>query len=341
MIEVSKLAKIYPNQRGIKGISFNVAQGEIVGLLGPNGAGKTTTMRVMTGYLYPTSGTVKVGDYDIYDDPREVRRQIGYLPENPPLYPEMSVAGYLRFAARLKGVKKANVSREVNRVVELTGLEEVKQQLIGSLSKGYKQRVGLAQALLNSPPVLVLDEPTSGLDPKQIIEIRNLIKNLAKEHTILLSSHILPEVNMICGRVAIIDQGRLVAVDTPEGLAQKLTSGQKVEIEAKGEPAGLEKILQSVKGVQNISYLGPRKDRAGIVSHSFEVESQQEGDIREQIFSSFAGSKVPLLELHSINLSLEDIFLELTTTESVDSSLGQNLNARKSTGAGKVGVINE
>jgi ABC-2 type transport system ATP-binding protein len=341
MIEVSNLAKIYPNQKGIKGISFQVAKGEIVGLLGPNGAGKTTTMRVITGYLYPTRGTVKVGDYDIYDDPREARRQIGYLPENPPLYPEMTVQGYLQFTARLKGVKKSGLNPEVTRVVELTGLEDVRHQLIGSLSKGYKQRVGLAQALLNSPPVLILDEPTAGLDPKQIIEIRNLIKGLAQEHTVVLSSHILPEVNMICGRVAIIDQGRLVAVDTPEGLAGQLKSGQKIEVEAKGSREEIEKLLQSVDGVQNLSYLGPRKDRGGNESHGFGLESQQEGDIRELLFKSFAKAKTPLLEIHSINLSLEDIFLQLTTTENMEHSLSQNVTGKKTTGAGKVGVINE
>ena len=326
LIEVSNLSKIYSNQKGIRDINFNVAKGEILGLLGPNGAGKTTTMRIITGYLYPTSGTVKVGGYDIFEEPLEVKKQIGYLPENPPLYPEMTVQGYLKFVANLRRVKKTNIKKEVSRVAELTGLGGVMNQLIGSLSKGFKQRVGLAQALLNSPPVLILDEPTIGLDPKQIIEIRNLIKSLAKEHTVILSSHILPEVNMICGRVVIIDQGRLVAVDTPDGLAQQLNKGQRIMIEAKGAFADIEKLLNSVSGVQNWSYTGPKKQNEQ-ETHQFQVIGSSGEDIREKLFNVFAKAKLPLLEMRSVSLSLEEIFLHLTTEENSEESNGKKITA--------------
>lgn len=315
MIEVTNLTKVYPNQKGVRDISFSVAKGEIMGLLGPNGAGKTTTMRLITGYLSPNSGSIKVGDYEIADDPVAVRRQIGYMPENPPIYPEMTVLAYLRFAARLKGVRKSDLADELNRVIELTELEGVLPQLIGSLSRGYKQRVGLAQALLNSPPVLIFDEPTIGLDPKQIIEIRNLIKNLAEEHTVILSSHILPEVNMICSKVAIIAQGRLVAVDTPEGLSRQLNSGQKIELEAKAPKETIEKILHSLKMLNGIFYTGPGKNSSQ-ESHRFTIQSGAEGDIREDIMQAFAAAKVLILEMHTLNLSLEEIFLQLTTNES-------------------------
>jgi ABC-2 type transport system ATP-binding protein len=321
VIEITNLTKVYPNQKGVRDISFSVAKGEIMGLLGPNGAGKTTTMRLITGYLSPNSGSIKVGEYDIADDPVEVRRQIGYMPENPPVYPEMTVAAYLRFAARLKGVNKSDLADEVDRVVELTDLGGVLPQLIGSLSRGYKQRVGLAQALLNSPPVLIFDEPTIGLDPKQIIEMRNMIKNLAQEHTVILSSHILPEVNMICSKVAIIAQGRLVAVDTPEGLSRQLNSGQKIELEAKAPKETIEKILGSFKMLSGITYNGPGKSNSQ-ESHRFTVQSGAEGDVREDIMQAFAASKVLILEMHTLNLSLEEIFLQLTTDESEEVAAG-------------------
>ncbi|MGE5558771.1 MAG: ABC transporter ATP-binding protein [Bacillota bacterium] len=323
MIEVSNLSKIYPNQKGIAGISFKVSKGEILGLLGPNGAGKTTTMRLITGYLYPGEGTVKVGGYDILDNPLEVKRQIGYLPENPPLYPEMSVTGFLEFAASLKGVKKTDIPAEIDRVAELAGLSDVRRQLIGSLSKGYKQRVGLAQALLNSPPVLVLDEPTVGLDPKQIIEIRNLIKSLAGYHTIILSSHILPEVNAVCGRVIIIDKGRLVAMDTPEGLSRQLSSRQRVEIEARGARDDIGRVLSALENQMSWSYLEPRQDLSGQEIHRYAIQGVDEGDIREVLFKAFTASGLPLLEIRSVNLSLEEIFLHLTMAETAEEAAGE------------------
>ncbi len=309
MIEVSNLTKIYPNQRGVKNINFTVAKGELLGLLGPNGAGKTTIMRMITGYLYPTLGTVKVGGCDLFDNPLGVREQIGYLPEIPPIYPEMSVFGYLKFAARLKGVIKSKINTETGRVMELTGLEQVRQQLIGSLSKGYKQRVGLAQALLNSPPVLILDEPTVGLDPKQIIEIRNLISNLAHEHTVILSSHILSEVNLVCNRVVIIAKGQLVAIDTPSGLARQLKEGQKVEVSIKGSQLEIEHLLESIKEIWKWSFLGTISDN----TCRFLIQSQADGNLQETLFKTFAKAELPLLEMRAVNLSLEEIFLQLTT----------------------------
>lgn len=315
MIEIEDLTKIYPNQKGVSGITFNVDRGEVVGLLGPNGAGKTTVMRMITGYLYPAHGTVRVGGRDLFEDPLGVRRQIGYLPETPPLYPEMSVIGYLRFTALLRGVPKPEVNRETGRVMELTGLGGVREQLIGSLSKGYKQRVGLAQALLNSPPVLILDEPTVGLDPKQIIEIRNLIGGLAKEHTVILSSHILPEVNLICNKIVIIAQGQLVAIDTPDGLTRQLSGGQRVEIEAKGALPEIETLLGSIESIATWSPLDAGPDRENGDKHRFRIESQTPGDIRETLFGVFAAAGTPLLEIRSVSLTLEEIFLQLTTTE--------------------------
>lgn len=330
MIEVSNLTKIYPNQRGVKDINFNVAKGDLLGLLGPNGAGKTTIMRIITGYLYPTHGTVKVGGCDIFDDPLGVRRQVGYLPETPPIYPDMSVIGYLKFAARLKGVEKRSINTETDRVIGLTGLGTVRQQLIGSLSKGFKQRVGLAQALLNSPPVLILDEPTVGLDPKQIIEIRNLIKDLAHEHTVVLSSHILPEVNLICNKVVIIAQGQLVAIDTPAGLAKQLNNGQRLEIEAKAPQADIEDILKNIKEIREWSFLGTHQES----NSRFLIYGENNGELQETLFKAFAAAKIPLLELKTSSISLEEIFLQLTTNET-DKTVGFKSEP------GKEGAVNE
>ena len=333
MIEVSNLTKIYPNLRGVKNIDFNVAKGELLGLLGPNGAGKTTIMRIIAGYLYPTKGTVKVGGCDIFDDPLGVRKQVGYLPETPPIYPDMSVIGYLKFAARLKGVNNKAVQVETDRVIGLTGLGLVRQQLIGSLSKGYKQRVGLAQALVNSPPVLILDEPTVGLDPKQIIEIRNLIKNLAHEHTVVLSSHILPEVNLICNKIVIIAQGQLVAVDTPTGLADQLNNSSRLEIEAKGDQNDIEKILDNISVIQEWSFLGTRQE----ANCHFLIQGRTNSDLQETLFKAFATANIPLLELKTVNISLEEIFLQLTTNEAdLDETAVESTD-----GPGKGGVVNE
>src|SRR5262250_2301299 len=234
MITVENLSKRYATKTAIEGMSFQVEKGEVLGFLGPNGAGKTTTMRIITGYMPASEGTVLVDGFDVFDNPIDVRRRIGYLPENPPLYLEMTVAGYLRFVAKIKGVAKNNIDAEVARVMERVSITDVKDRIIAKLSKGYKQRVGIAQSLLNDPPVLILDEPTIGLDPKQIHEVRELIKELAGKHTMVLSTHILPEVEQTCNRVIIIDKGKIVAVDTPQNLRSQVQGADRISLEVEG-----------------------------------------------------------------------------------------------------------
>src|SRR5437016_9296246 len=234
MIEVSNLTKRYGPTLAVSEVSFEVQKGEILGFLGPNGAGKTTTMRIITGYMPASEGTVRLDGFDVFEKPLDVRRRIGYLPENPPLYLEMSVGGYLRFVAKIKGVPKDKLDSEVERVMERVSITDVKERIIAKLSKGYKQRVGLAQALLNDPPILILDEPTIGLDPKQIHEVREMIKALAGNHTVVLSTHILPEVEQTCHRVVIIDRGKIVAIDTPQNLRFQLQGAERVFMEIQG-----------------------------------------------------------------------------------------------------------
>src|SRR4051812_26975865 len=233
----------------IEGMSFHVERGEILGFLGPNGAGKTTTMRIITGYMPATEGSVKVDGFDVFESPLEVRRRIGYLPENPPLYTEMTVASYLRFVAKIKGVASPNIDNEIIRVMEKVNITDVRDRIIAKLSKGYKQRVGIAQALLNDPPVLILDEPTIGLDPKQIHEVRELIKELAGKHTMVLSTHILPEVEQTCNRVIIIDKGKIVAVDTPQNLRSQVQGADRITVEVEGPPTEVAAKLRAVPGV--------------------------------------------------------------------------------------------
>ena len=252
MITVENLTKRYPNKTAIDGVSFNVEKGEILGFLGPNGAGKTTTMRIITGYMPATQGTVRVDNFDVFENPLDVRRRIGYLPENPPLYPDLAITGYLRFVAKIKGVPKSSLDDEVARVMEKVNITDVKDRIIAKLSKGYKQRVGLAQALLNDPPVLILDEPTIGLDPKQIHEVRELIKELAGSHTVVLSTHILPEVEQTCHRVIIIDHGKIVAVDTPQNLRFQLQGAERIFIEVEGPAEEVISKLKSMPGVMDV-----------------------------------------------------------------------------------------
>ena len=253
MIKVEGVTKRYGPATAVKNVSFNVERGEIVGFLGPNGAGKTTTMRILTGFLPPTEGTAAVGGYDVQKDPIEVKKRIGYLPETPPLYPEMEVVDYLRFVARLKGIEAGAIERRIDSAIERTAVGGVKDKLIGKLSKGYRQRVGLAQALIHGPDVLVLDEPTSGLDPKQIIEVRELIRSLAGEHTIILSTHILSEVSSTCGRVIIINEGRIEANDTPQNLTAQLQGAQALQLEIDGPEDEVLRRLRDVPGVKAVS----------------------------------------------------------------------------------------
>src|SRR5438876_579776 len=262
----------------IESVSFQVENGEILGFLGPNGAGKTTTMRIITGFMPASDGTVRVDGFDVFENPIDVRRRIGYLPENPPLYLEMTVAGYLRFVAKIKGVPKENIDNEIARVMERASITDVKERIIAKLSKGYKQRVGIAQALLNDPPVLILDEPTIGLDPKQIQEVRLLIKDLAGQHTVVLSTHILPEVEQTCHRVIIIDHGKIVAVDTPENLRSQVQGGERISIEVQGPASEIASKLKAMPGVVDV-----RKTAETDGRHRFQVEGELRKDIRSEL----------------------------------------------------------
>src|SRR5437868_10340445 len=310
MITVQNLTKRYPAKTAIDGVSFQVEKGEILGFLGPNGAGKTTTMRIITGYMPASEGTVRLDGFDVFEKPLEVRRRIGYLPENPPLYLEMSVTGYLRFVAKIKGVSKDRIAAEVNRVMERVDITDVKERIIAKLSKGYKQRVGLAQALLNDPPVLILDEPTIGLDPKQIHQIRELIKDLAGNHTVVLSTHILPEVEQTCHRVVIIDRGKIVAVDTPQNLRFQLQGAERVFMEIQGPASEIKSKLKAVPGVIDVQAVGSSDGRT-----RFQIEGELRKDIRGDLARTVVQNGWGLYELQSASMSLEDIFLKLTTAE--------------------------
>ena len=310
MITVENLTKRYATKTAIEAVSFQVEKGEILGFLGPNGAGKTTTMRIITGYMPASDGTVKVDGYDVFDNPIDVRRRIGYLPENPPLYLEMTVTGYLRFVAKIKGVLKNNIDAEVARVMERVSITDVKDRIIAKLSKGYKQRVGIAQSLLNDPPVLILDEPTIGLDPKQIHEVRQLVKDLAGQHTVVLSTHILPEVEQTCHRVIIIDRGKIVAVDTPQNLRLQLQGGERVSVEVQGPGPEILSTLKAMAGVVDVQKVAEDDGR-----HRYLVEGELRKDIRSDLARTIVQRGWGLYELQSTAMSLEDIFLKLTTAE--------------------------
>ena len=308
MIEVSNLVKDYGNHHAVKDISFTVDDGQIVGLLGPNGAGKSTTMNIMTGYISATSGTVKIGGCDILEEPIQAKKLIGYLPELPPLYEDMTVGEYLSFVCDLKGIrKKEDKIAAVTEVEEAVKITEVKGRLIKNLSKGYKQRVGLAQALIGNPPLLILDEPTVGLDPNQIIEIRSLIKSLAGKHTIILSSHILSEVNAICDYILIIDKGILVAEDTPENLSRHFADKNRILLSIKGERTQVEEALEASLYLESFEITSEHDDIIDVTA-----ESSSEKDVRDELFFEFADKKLPIVKMETENLSLEDVFLKLT-----------------------------
>jgi ABC-2 type transport system ATP-binding protein len=310
LITVENLAKRFATKTAIEGMSFQVEKGEILGFLGPNGAGKTTTMRIITGYMPASGGTVRVDGFDVFDKPLDVRRRIGYLPESPPLYLEMTVTGYLRFVAKIKGVPKDKLDQEVARVMERASIVDVKERIIAKLSKGYKQRVGIAQALLNDPPVLILDEPTIGLDPKQIHEVRELVKDLAGEHTVLLSTHILPEVEQTCHRVIIIDRGKIVAVDTPQNLRSQLQGAERITIEVQGPVSEILSKLRAMNGVVDVQKIADSNGH-----HRLQVEGELHKDIRSDLARVIVQNGWGLYELQSATMSLEDIFLKLTTAE--------------------------
>jgi gliding motility-associated transport system ATP-binding protein len=311
LIEVQELTKAFGAVTAVDHISFSVKKGEILGFLGPNGAGKTTTMRILTGYLPATSGTAKVAGFDVFDDSLEVRRRIGYLPENPPLYLDMSVVTYLDFVARIKNVPPGERAGRITAVLEMTNITDKREELVKRLSRGYKQRVGLAQALVHDPDVIILDEPTVGLDPKQIIEVRHLIKSLAGNHTIILSTHILPEVSMTCDRVVIINHGKIAAVDTPENLTAQLKGGERVHVEVRAPEKPLRDLLGQVTGVRRVTV--EMQGSSGRASATIEAAPGQ--DVRSQIAAKIAGQGYELYELRGVNLSLEEIFLQLTTED--------------------------
>lgn len=314
MIEVEHLSKYYGKARAVDDISFTVGRGEILGFLGPNGAGKTTTMRILTGYLPATSGTARVAGYDVFDQSIEVRRRIGYLPENPPLYAEMSVWSYLQFVARIKGVPPAELSRRVDQAMRMANVADKRDELIKRLSRGYRQRVGLAQAIVHNPDVVILDEPTVGLDPKQIIEVRKLIKSLAGDHTIILSTHILPEVSMTCDRVVIINKGRIAAVDTPENLTMQLKGGERVRANVRGDSDAVRAALEQLEGVSRVE-VHPVEATGHL---SVVVESGSGRDVRSAIAACLVSRGFELFELRAVSLSLEEIFLQLTTEEAAE-----------------------
>jgi len=311
MIEIQNLVKRYGQIKAVNNISFAVKKGEILGFLGPNGAGKSTTMNIITGYIPSTEGSVKVDGYDIMENPREVKRRIGYLPEQPPLYMDMTVKDYLSFVSDLKMVDKKQKWSQINDIMELVKIGDHRNRLIKNLSKGYKQRVGLAQALIGSPDVLILDEPTVGLDPKQIIEIRKLIKALGKEHTIILSSHILPEVSAVCERVVIINKGEIAAIDTPENLSKGLGTVSKLSLTVAGPKSS---VMGYIKEIYGVRYIEPNVEREKDVVN-YIVESDKDIDVRRPTFFAMAKAGYPILEMRSLNLSLEEIFLQVVTTE--------------------------
>jgi len=311
MIEVSSLTKRYGRHTAVDGISFSVQKGEILGFLGPNGAGKTTTMRILTCYLPATEGTARVAGYDVFEDPLEVKKRVGYIPETPPLYPDMEVESFLDFVGKIKGVPSRERRGKVTDAMEKCRVTDVRRTLIGKLSKGYRQRVGLAQAILHNPEVLILDEPTAGLDPKQIIETRELIKSLGGEHTIILSTHILPEVSMTCGRVVIINKGRVVAEDTPENLTHRLRGAAALRLEVRGEQGP---VFDAIRAVAGVTAVQPR-GAAGAEVVAFEVEAEAGRDVRADLARAVVQKGYDLLTLSQVGMSLEEIFLHLTTTD--------------------------
>ena len=311
MIEISKLTKKYGDKAAIKDVSFNINKGEVVGFLGPNGAGKTTTMRILTGYIPPTSGEVRIGGLDVFDDSLAVRKKLGYLPENTPLYLDMDVEVFLKYIAALKKVTKDKQSSHIRKIMKICGVDNVSQSTIKTLSKGYRQRVGIAQALIGDPEFLVLDEPTIGLDPKQIIEIRELIKSLGEDKTIILSTHILPEVSVTCTRVVIISEGKIVAEDTPDKLENRLSGVAKVLLTVKGPDEAIKSTLQNVAGVKEVNI---KKTQSGDLV-DLEVASKRKADIRSELAQAVVQNNWNLLEMRREVLGLEEIFLKLTTKE--------------------------
>jgi ABC-2 type transport system ATP-binding protein len=313
LVQVDHLTKKYGDVAAITDVTFSAEKGEILGFLGPNAAGKTTTMRIITGFMPPSSGTASIAGYDVVDQPLEARERLGYLPESVPLYEDMTVRNYLTFFAKLRGVSKPKIRDRVDYVMEATRITGEANTIIGKLSKGFRQRVGIAQAMVHNPDVLILDEPTVGLDPRQIIEIRELIRGLRGEHTVILSTHILPEAQMLCDRIVIINEGRIAAVDRPENLTARLRQNQQVRLEVRGPAAEVEQALQALPHVLSVR----QNNGAAPDAAEFLVEGEVEKDIREALAGTIVQHGWGLREMSSVRMSLEDIFLRLTTEEPV------------------------
>jgi ABC-2 type transport system ATP-binding protein len=311
LIQAEHLTKRYGQHIAINDLNFSIEKGEVLGFLGPNGAGKSTAMNIITGYISASEGRVLVEGQDILEFPLEVKKKIGYLPENPPLYPDMIVTDFLRFSGELKHLTKSEMGDNIDRVLNLVKLEEVKGRMIRNLSKGFQQRVGLAQALIGNPQLLILDEPTVGLDPEQMIDIRNLIKTLGQDHTIVLSSHILPEVSAVCDRVLIINRGEIVAVDTPDNLSKRLLGRNRLTVRVAGEEKEIASAFDGLPKLKKIS-IDTSSEKG---TFDVTVEAEKDADIRRDIFKALAGANLPILLMRPMDLTLEDIFLQLTTSE--------------------------
>lgn len=309
MIEVKNLVKRYGDHIAVNGLSFTIQEGQIYGLLGPNGAGKSTTMNMITGYLASTEGTIEVNGHDILEESEEAKKCIGYLPELPPLYVDMTVYEYLKFVAELKKIPKDNREKQIDEVMELVKIKEMENRLIKNLSKGYKQRVGLAQAVLGYPEIIILDEPTVGLDPKQIIEIRDLIKSLGEKHTVILSSHILSEVSAVCDYVMIISHGKLVASDTPDNLSKRLEGSNTLELTVKGDRGKIVSAFGTIPDMEDIKYTDSQEEEDCV---DISIATAKDIDLRETIFHKLANINCPILKMQLSTMSLEDVFLELT-----------------------------
>lgn len=325
MIEVNNLVKRYGNHTAVDHLSFQIEKGKIYGFLGPNGAGKSTTMNMITGYIASTEGNIIIDGYDILDEPEKAKKCIGYLPEQPPLYFDMTVLEYLKFAADLKKIPKEKRTSMIEEIMELVKIDDMKHRLIKNLSKGYRQRVGLAQAILGYPEVIILDEPTVGLDPKQIIEIRTLIKNLKKRHTVILSSHILSEVSAICDYVMIISHGKLVASDTPENLSRLAAGSNTLSMLIKGQKEVINTGIKELEGIKDVSF--EKSQEQGV--WKVKISADEQMDMREQIFYKLSEINCPILEMQSKKVSLEEIFLELTESDEHKEDNGEDTNLNK------------
>ena len=334
MIEVKDLVKDYSGHLAVDHLSFTIEDGQIYGFLGPNGAGKSTTMNIMTGYLGATEGEVYINGHNILEEAEEAKKCIGYLPEIPPLYVEMTVMEYLKFAARLKQIPKAEQEPAIEEAVKLTRLQEVTHRLIRNLSKGYKQRVGLAQAVLGMPPVIILDEPTVGLDPKQIIEIRDLIRDLGKKHTVILSSHILSEVSAVCDHIMIIAHGKLIASDTPENLEKQMAGEKGMELLVKGDRETIEKILDEIPEAEDVKITDSGEEGIRSVSLRIVEADSAPSDVRERLFYGFADHRCPILSMQMTKASLEEVFLELTADNGEAEAAEETLTVQEEDGGG-------